>query len=123
MARDPERDDGAGPSGGPRWQEAAKYFIQALGAPIDAWNFGVDDYARDINARPFYVNWMDATALISVHNNGGGQRPAVIVEIAYMDTPTPDNDALHDDAFKRIVAEAIADAVREWASAAGDDRR
>jgi hypothetical protein len=36
-------------------------------------------------------------------------RPSIIVEIEYMDTDTPDNDALHDDAFKRIVAEAIAD--------------
>jgi N-acetylmuramoyl-L-alanine amidase len=50
-------------------------------------------------------------------------RPAIIVEIAYMDTATPDNDALHDDAFKRIVAEAIADGIREWASAADDGRR
>ena len=36
---------------------------------------------------------------------------------------TPDNHALHDDAFKRIVAEAIADGIREWASAADDGRR
>jgi N-acetylmuramoyl-L-alanine amidase len=182
MARYPEADDTAGPSGSARWQEAAKYFIQALGAPVDIWNFGVDDYARDINARPFYANWIDAAALISVHNNAGAQtgtetwyddtngfegesarlaqavnthvvsairqrynanwidrglrvcngckgenrlatRPSIIVEIAYMDTPTPDNDALHDDAFKRIVAEAIADGIREWASAADDGRR
>src|SRR5689334_12283587 len=71
MARYPEADEAAGPSGSARWQEAAKYFIQALGAPADIWNFGVDDYARDINARPFYANWMDAAALISVHNNAG----------------------------------------------------
>jgi N-acetylmuramoyl-L-alanine amidase len=182
MARYPEADEAAGLSGSARWQEAAKYFIQALGAPVDIWNFGVDDYARDINARPFYSNWIDAAALISVHNNAGAQtgtetwydatnglegesarlahvinthvvsairerynanwidrglracngckgenrlatRPAVIVEIAYMDTATPDNDALHDDAFKRIVAEAIADGISEWASAADDGRR
>jgi len=182
MARYPEADDTAGPSGSTRWQEAAKYFIQALGAPADIWNFGVDDYARDINARPFYANWIDAAALISLHNNAGVQtgtetwyddtngiegesarlaqmvnahvvsairqrynanwidrglrvcngckgenrlatRPSIIVEIAYMDTPTPDNDALHDDAFKRIVAEAIADGISEWASAADDGRR
>jgi N-acetylmuramoyl-L-alanine amidase len=182
MARYPEADETAGPSGSARWQEAAKYFIQALGAPVDIWNFGVDDYARDINARPFYANWIDAAALISVHNNAGGQtgtetwydgtngiegesarlaqvvnthvvsairqryhanwidrglrvcngckgenrlatRPSVIVEIAYMDTITPDNDALHDDAFKRVVAEAIADGIREWATAADDGRR
>lgn len=182
MARYPEADQIAGPSGSARWQEAAKYFIQALGAPDDIWNFGVDDYARDINSRPFYANWIDAAALISIHNNAGVQtgtetwydatngldgesarlaqainthvvsairqrynanwidrglracngckgenrlatRPAIIVEIAYMDTATPDNDALHDDAFKRIVAEAIADGIREWASAADDGRR
>jgi N-acetylmuramoyl-L-alanine amidase len=182
MARYPETDEIAGPSGSARWEEAAKYFIQALGAPGDIWNFGVDDYARDINARPFYANWIDAAALISVHNNAGGQtgtetwydatnglegesaglaqainthvvsairqrydanwvdrglracngckgenrlatRPAIIVEIAYMDTATPDNDALHDDAFKHIVAEAIADGIREWATAGDDGRR
>ena len=182
MARYPEADDTTGPSGSARWQEAAKYFVQAIGAPADIWNFGVDDYARDINARPFYANWIDAAALISVHNNAGAQtgtetwyddtnglegesarlaqavnthvvsairqrynanwvdrglrvcngckgenrlatRPSIIVEIAYMDTATPDNDALHDDAFKRIVAEAITDGIREWASAADDGRR
>ena len=182
MARYPEADQTAGPSGSARWQEAAKYFIQALGAPVDIWNFGVDDYARDINARPFYSNWIDAAALISVHNNAGAHtgtetwydatnglegesarlaqiinthvvsairerynpnwvdrglracngckgenrlatRPAIIVEIAYMDTATPDNDALHDEAFKRLVAEAIADGTLEWASAADDGRR
>jgi N-acetylmuramoyl-L-alanine amidase len=173
MARYPERDDTAGPSGSPRWQEAARYFIQTLGTPADVWNFGVDDYARDINARPFYANWIDASAVVSIHNNGGQEtgtetwydetngwqeesrrlaeivnrhvvsairarynatwidrglrtcdgckgetrlasRPAVIVEIAYMDTPTPDNDALHDEAFKRLVAQAIREAVQEW---------
>ena len=63
------------------------------------------------------------------HGGGAGQncdgckgenrlasRPAVIVEIAYMDRPVPDNDALHDDAFKRIVAQAIREAVQEWTS-------
>jgi len=182
MARYPEADDTAGPSGSARWQEAAKYFIQALGAPGDIWNYGIDDYARDINARPFYANWIDAAALVSVHNNAGAQtgtetwyddsnglegesarlaqtvnthvvsairerynvnwtdrglrvcngckgenrlatRPSIIVEVAYMDTATPDNDALHDDAFRRIVAEAIADGIFEWASAEDDGRR
>jgi len=181
MARYPEADATPGPSGSARWQEAAKYFIQALDAPVEIWNFGVDDYARDINARPFYANWIDAAALVSVHNNAGAQtgtetwyddtnglegesarlaqavnahvvsairqrynanwidrglrvcngckgenrlatRPSIIVEIAYMDTAS-DNDALHDDAFKHIVAEAIADGIREWASAADDGRR
>ena len=170
-----DRDAAAGLSGNARWQEAAKYFIETLGVPQDVWNLGIDDYARDINARPLYANWVDSSALISIHNNGGqetgtetwydatnGQqdasvrlaeivqrnvvsairgrynanwvdrglrtcngckgenrlasRPAVIVEIAYMDTTTPDNDALHDEAFKRIVAGAIRAAVQEWSA-------
>jgi N-acetylmuramoyl-L-alanine amidase len=174
MTRYPEHDESLGPSGRPRWQEAAKYFIQTMGAPAEIWNFGADDYARDINSRPFYANWIDVAALISIHNNGGeetgtetwfdgtnGQqdeslrlagivnrhvvsairerynanwvdrglrtcngckgenrlasRPAIIVEIAYMDTASPDNDALHDEAFKRLVAQAIREAVQEWA--------
>lgn len=174
LARYPERDGPAGPSGSARWLEGAKYFVEALGAPAEIWNFGVDDYARDINVRPFYANWIDAAAVVAIHNNGGEEtgtetwydgtngyqeesrrlaeivnrhvvsairerynagwidrglrtcdgckgenrlasRPAVIVEIAYMDTPTPDNDALHDETFKRIAAQAIREAIQEWA--------
>jgi N-acetylmuramoyl-L-alanine amidase len=175
LLRYPERDGTAGPSGNARWQEGAKYFIQTLGAPAEIWNVGVDDYARDINVRPFYANWIDAAAVIAIHNNGGQEtgtetwydatngyqeesrrlaeivnrhvvsairvrynaswvdrglracdgckgenrlasRPAVIVEIAYMDTPAPDNDALHDETFKRIAAQAIREAIQEWGS-------
>ena len=174
LARYPERDETSGASGSARWQEGAKYFIQGLGAPTEIWNVGVDDYARDINARPFYANWIDAAAVVAIHNNGGEEtgtetwydatngyqdesrrlaeivnrqvvsairerytanwidrglrtcdgckgenrlasRPAVIVEIAYMDTPAPDNEALHDEVFKQLVARAIRDAIRVWA--------
>ena len=173
LARYPVRDVNAGPSGNARWQEGAKYFVQMLGAPEEIWNYGVDDYARDINVRPFYANWIDAAAVIAIHNNGGEEtgtetwydttngyqeessrladivnrhvvsairerynanwvdrglrtcdgckgenrlasRPAVIVEIAYMDTAAPDNDALHDEAFKLLVAQALRGAIQDW---------
>lgn len=32
-----------------------------------------------------------------------------------MDTRSPDNEALHDDRFKRIVAQAIREGLYEWA--------
>ena len=135
-------------------------------------DFGATEYARDINSRPFYSNWLDAAALISIHNNGGGgtgtetwfdetnglaaesrrlaqmindhvvrairesyypqwpdrglrscngckgetrlaSRPAVLLEVAFMDTPRPDNAALHDDTFKRIVARAVREALHD----------
>jgi hypothetical protein len=71
-ARYPGRDASTGDSGRPAWQESAKYFIKALGAPWDVSDFGVDNYARDINSRPFYANWIDSAVMISIHNNGGG---------------------------------------------------
>ena len=172
-ARHPDRGAGSGVSGHPRWQESAKYYVSGLGAPASVWDFGADDYAKDINSRPFYANWIDAAAVVSIHNNGGGgtgtetwydttnghetesrrlaeiinrrivaairarydpdwpdrglrtcngckgenrlaARPAVIVEIAFMDTRTPDNEALRSDTFKQIVAQAIREGLQEW---------
>lgn len=175
LVRYPDRDGRIGASGHPQWQESAKYFIRGLGAPTEVWDIGVDDYARDINARPIYSNWIDAAVIISIHNNGGGgtgtetwydaangfeeesqrlaqavndrivtlirerynrdwpdrglracngckgenrlaARPAIIVEGAFMDTPSPDNDALHDETFKRLVAQGIREGLQHWAA-------
>jgi N-acetylmuramoyl-L-alanine amidase len=177
LARNPDRLARPGPSGHPAWQEGAVYFIKALGTPPDVWNIGVSDYARDINSRPLYANWIDADLVISIHNNGGGgtgtetwydetngyegegerlagtlnthivnairrfydadwpdrglrscngckgenrlaARPAVILEIAFMDTKSPDNAALHDEKFRQIVAYAIRDGLHAWAGIA-----
>jgi N-acetylmuramoyl-L-alanine amidase len=174
LARNPDRLARPGPSGHPGWQEGAVYFIKGLGAPADVWNVGGSDYARDINSRPLYANWIDADVVVSIHNNGGGgtgtetwfdetngyegeserlagtlnthivnairrfydadwpdrglrscngckgenrlaARPAVILEIAFMDTKSPDSDALHDENFRRIVAYAIRDGLHAWA--------
>jgi N-acetylmuramoyl-L-alanine amidase len=177
LARNPDRLARPGPSGHPGWQEGAVYFIKALGAPPDVWNIGAGDYARDINSRPLYANWIGADVVVSIHNNGGGgtgtetwydetngheheserlagalnshivnairrfydaewpdrglrscngckgenrlaARPAVILEIAFMDTKSPDNTALHDESFRRIVAYAIRDGLHAWAGLA-----
>ena len=177
MARYQEQRRAAGPSDVRRWQEAARYFTQAARHARGIWNVGVDDYAREEHQRRSrcYANWIDASLVIAIHNNGGqetgdgnrgstGQtvsrrkacalaedrqpprasrlsardatpnwvdrglrtcngckgenrlasRPAVIVEIAYMDTPSPDNDALHDEAFKRLVARGRSRSDQEW---------
>ena len=172
-ARHPDATTGVGISGRPQWQESAKYFIRSLGAPPNVSDFGRNEYNRDINSRPFYANWVDATALVSIHNNGGGgtgtetwydetngqayesrrlaqivndavvqairahydpnwpdrglrscngckgetrlaARPAIILEVAFMDMAWPDNAALHDDRFKRIVAQAVREGLQAW---------
>ena len=171
--RNTDREAGPGMSGRARWEESAKYHIRELGAPPAIWDYGADDYAKDINSRPFYANWVESVAVVSIHNNGGGgsgtetwydatngqeegsrrlaeivnakvvaairerydpnwpdrglrtcngckgetrlaARPAIIVEIAYMDTKVPDNEALHSELFKQVVAQAIREALEQW---------
>ena len=172
--RDLDRASGNGLSGRPRWQEAARYHLQSLGAPASVWNEpGFDHLSQDIRCRPLYANFVGAELLVSVHNNGGGgtgtetlydnansaatesrrladtlhakviaairrdynatradrrvqgfngsygenrlaTRPAVIIEIAFMDRPTPDNAAIQDERFRRIVATAITEGIAEF---------
>jgi N-acetylmuramoyl-L-alanine amidase len=71
-ARNPDRGALHGLSGHPGWQESAVYFIRSLGAPPAVWDIGINDYARDINSRPLYSNWIDSALIVSIHNNGGG---------------------------------------------------
>ena len=172
-ARYPSRDATPGVTGQPAWQDSAKYFIRSMGAPAQVSDYGVDEYSRDINSRPFYANWVDSAVMISIHNNGGGgtgtetwfdetngyagesrrlaqmvndkvvaairanynphwpdrglrscngckgetrlaMRPAIILEVAFMDMRTPDNEALHSETFKQIVARAVREALVEY---------
>ncbi|MBL9202099.1 MAG: N-acetylmuramoyl-L-alanine amidase [Opitutaceae bacterium] len=76
-------------------------------------------HARVIGAirRDYDPNWRDR--LVKGFNGSYGEnrlatRPAVIIEIAFMDQPTPDNVALRDERFKRLVSTAIADGIREF---------
>ncbi len=172
--RNLDRAAGLGETGFPRWQEAARYHIKALGADASVWNeSGFTPLEQDIRCRPRYANAVNAELLVSIHNNGGGgtgtetlydtnngfgpeskrladvlhakviaairrdysptwadrrvqgfngsygenrlaTRPAVIMEIAFMDRPTPDNAALRDERFKLLVAAAIRDGIREY---------
>jgi N-acetylmuramoyl-L-alanine amidase len=176
--RNLDRNAGVGETGFPKWQEAARYHVKALGADPSVWNeAGFTHLEQDIRCRPRYANAINADVLVSIHNNGAGTpgagtgtetlydtnngfgpesrrladllharviaairrdynpawvdrrvqgfngsygenrlatRPAVIMEIAFMDRPTPDNAALQDERFKRLVATAIREGLEEF---------
>jgi len=172
--RNLDRAAGPGVSGFSRWQEAARYHVQSLGADASVWNEpGFTHLEQDIRSRPRYANAVNADILVSLHNNGGGgtgtetlydtnngfgpesrrladlvharvigairreynaawadrrvqgfngnygenrlaTRPSILLEIAFMDRPVPDNAALQDEAFHRIVAAAIQDGIQEY---------
>ncbi len=177
--RNLDRSAGAGESGFPRWQEAARYHVKALGADPSVWNeSGFTHLEQDIRCRPRYANAVGAEILVSLHNNGGGgtgtetlydtnngfgaeskrladlvhgkiiaairrdynptwadrrvqgfngsygenrlaARPAILIELAFMDRPTPDNAALQDARFRTLVVEAIRDGIRDYLETGG----
>ncbi len=50
----------------------------------------------------------------SYGENRVATRPAILIEVAFMDTKSPDNDAIQDARFRRIVNEAIAQGVADF---------
>ncbi len=62
-----------------------------------------------IRAR-YNADWRDRG--VKASNGGYGENryarmPAALIEVAFMDKKSPDNDALHDGTFKKLVAEAL----------------
>ncbi|HQE92560.1 MAG TPA: DNRLRE domain-containing protein [Anaerolineae bacterium] len=59
-------------------------------------------------------SWTDRG--VKASNGGYGENhyarmPAALIEVAFMDMQSPDNNALHDETFKRLVAEALVKGV------------
>ncbi|WP_414663381.1 N-acetylmuramoyl-L-alanine amidase [Horticoccus sp. 23ND18S-11] len=76
-------------------------------------------HARVITAirREYNPAWVDRR--VQGFNGSYGEnrlatRPAILMEVAFMDRPVPDNAALQDDAFKRIVTDALHDGIQEY---------
>ncbi len=77
-ARNLDTTAGNGVSGNPKWQEAAKHHLEALGLNPGLWNSernsggGDCNEEKDIRARPLYANALGADALIGLHSNAVG---------------------------------------------------
>lgn len=65
----------------------------------------------------FDPNWKDRSLKSCSECKGENRfatRPAILLEIAFMDTPTPDNAALRNEKFKKLVAVAIRQGIEEY---------
>jgi N-acetylmuramoyl-L-alanine amidase len=94
---------GVGVSGVEKWKEAARHHVQALGIPDHVWNSEGNDIendcnkGRDIRVRPFYANYSNVDALISIHSNAFSDASVRGLRVYYnTEAFTPDipNDSL-----------------------------
>ena len=53
----------------PRWQEAARYFTEFMGAPPEVTMARATERDSDIICRPLFADWVGADAYLSVHTN------------------------------------------------------
>ena len=69
--RNLNKSAGNGESGHPKWQEAARYHLKAIGVDSTVWNEpGFTHVEQDIRCRPRYANSVGAEIVVSIHNNG-----------------------------------------------------
>jgi|GEM_PF-3991113 len=62
-------------------------------------------------------NWPDRTVKGSAGGYGENRvatRPAILIEVAFMDRKSPDNDSMQDLRFRQIVARAIGEGVNDF---------
>ena len=80
-----EKADEIGPSGYPRWAEAARYWLEYTGVSDSVWNPVFDkkdsvrnDYIDDLRSRGLWVNWLKKrgipiTLSLAIHTDGYSQ--------------------------------------------------
>ncbi len=67
--------------------------------------------------KEFVPDWRDRKVQGFTGNygeNNWGLQPSILIEVAFMDTPEPDNRLLHDEKFKQAVARAMYEGICEY---------
>ncbi len=124
---------GNGVSGYPKWQEAARHHLQALGVEGGVWNSERDavetdcNSDKDVRSRPLYANYFNADALLSFHSNANpdssirGTRVYIANASFFPSTPASKNS--QSDALARAIGSGMVAAIRQdlpglnWADA------
>lgn len=103
-------------SGKPRWQEAARYWTQFVGAPSSVYNTaGGEDNNDDVTARPRYAEWRGADAFLSLHTNAGGG--AGTSSFIYSGTPSAGSAT-----FQSVVHSTLVQQIRSLYDSSWTDR-
>ncbi len=60
-------------SGKPRWQEAARYWVEFSGAPGEVYHeTWTEENSADVTTRPLYADWRGGDLYLSLHSNAAG---------------------------------------------------
>ena len=98
---------GASPSGDAKWREAAKYWIQYVGAPSDVYNYWhPNEGSSDVVSRPLYADWEGGDAYFSHHSNGFDGTARGTVSFIHESSPSPGSaewqEAIHTSLIHTI---------------------
>lgn len=85
-----------GPSGMPRWAEAARYWLEEAGYPDTIWNKynGEDDYRADLQSRGLWVNYLTGGSRQNPRQEGFGIPVDVCVAIHTDGIDAPDDTTI-----------------------------
>ena len=118
-----------GPSGYPRWAEAARYWLEYTGVPDTIWNPVTDknnplkdsvrnDYLDDLRCRGLWVNWLaqtkPITACLALHTDGYSQAgdSTIIGTLAIYSRQDKENRTTFANGYERILNRDLADYVQ-----------
>lgn len=106
-------NNGGGGTGTETWYDTTNGF------QVESKRLADTVHAKVISAirSQYNANWPDRNVKGSAGGYGENRlatRPSILLEIAFMDTKSPDNDAMQDLRFRQIVANAISQGVAEF---------
>lgn len=98
------------PSGKPRFEEAARYWVEYVGAPPETYHSDWEDNSADVTTRPLYANWQGADAYLSIHSNAYNGAARGTETFMYNGVATAGSES-----WRNLVQERLIDAFRsEW---------
>lgn len=99
----------------PKWEEAAKYWIQYLGAPDTVYDQSYpDELASDHTARPSWAEWEGGDAYIMYHSNAFDGTARGTVTFIHRSSPSPGSAELADIVQGFVVADIRALFEPDW---------